>query len=294
MSLTHRIQILDFISKCRSCTRLWSPAWWFEKFSSLHLLRLFYLIMVMISWLCTLGSTAFSDSIVLEMAKILWYWFLGNRWCVVMVLIWNFEGFRKILLFNSIFGFLPDGFHHWGGYCGARIVSDTLQILRVLTLETSYYQDMKLLDFEDTIALQVVKNSCNDICSPKRAGQACYKAFHYLVGCRSLKDDYIDFYLSICWPLNFEVKLLKNDIYEKSICPKSLAHLVSSHFNNFTTEDFCIRIGGCSFMNCDNYKIAYCEFVKGIQCYSTPWDVLWLIFIMFFIGYSFFYISAAR
>lgn len=57
---------------------------------------------------------------------------------------------------------------------------------------------MKLLDFEDTIALQVVKNACNDICSPKRAGQACYKDFHYLVGCRSLKDDYIDFYLSIC------------------------------------------------------------------------------------------------
>lgn len=134
MSLTHRIQILDFISECPNCTRLWSPAWWCEKISSLHLLMLFYLIMVMISWLCTLGSTAFSDSNCpgngQDFVILIW----GNRWCVVMVLIWNFEGFRKILLFNSIFGFLPDGFHHWGGYCGSRIVFDTLQILRVLRL----------------------------------------------------------------------------------------------------------------------------------------------------------------
>lgn len=134
MSLTHRIQILDFISECPNCTRLWSPAWWFEKFSSLHLLMLFYLIMVWFHDYAHWGAQLLVIAIVLEMAKILWYWFLGNRWCVVMVLIWNFEGFRKILLFNSIFWFLPDGFHHWGGYCGSRIVFDTLQILRVLRL----------------------------------------------------------------------------------------------------------------------------------------------------------------
>lgn len=41
---------------------------------------------------------------------------------------------------------------------------------------------MKLLDFEDTIAVQVVKNACIDICSPKRAGQACYKGFSLFSG----------------------------------------------------------------------------------------------------------------